>query len=63
MILDLIASRNYAEESEVRAMPMVMRIERVDPPSRTALLEAGARPWQADLVADRLAETLTLPPG
>ncbi|MFD9698512.1 peptidyl-tRNA hydrolase [Lentzea sp. NPDC059081] len=42
MILDLIASRNYAEESEVRAMPMVLRIERVDPPSRTALLEAAA---------------------
>ncbi|SDL33166.1 Peptidyl-tRNA hydrolase [Lentzea albidocapillata subsp. violacea] len=41
-ILDLIASRNYAEESEVRAMPMVLRIERVDPPSRTALLEAAA---------------------
>lgn len=42
MILDLIASRNYAEETEVRAMPMVLRIERVDPPSRTALLEAAA---------------------
>jgi peptidyl-tRNA hydrolase len=42
MILDLIASRNYAEESEVRAMPMVLRIERVSPPSRTALLEAAA---------------------
>ncbi|SDG23734.1 Peptidyl-tRNA hydrolase [Lentzea fradiae] len=42
MILDLIASRNYSEEAEVRAMPMVLRIERVDPPSRTALLEAAA---------------------
>jgi peptidyl-tRNA hydrolase len=47
MILDLIASRNYATkndlgESEVRAMPMVLRIERVDPPSRTALLESAA---------------------
>ncbi len=41
-ILDLIASRNYAEEAEVRAMPMVLRIERVDPPARTALLEAAA---------------------
>jgi ribonuclease D len=30
---------------------------------RTALLEAGARPWQADLLTDRLAATLTLPPG
>lgn len=47
MILDLIASRNYAAkdhlgESEVRAMPMVLRIERVSPPGRTALLEAAA---------------------
>ncbi|SES11972.1 Peptidyl-tRNA hydrolase [Lentzea xinjiangensis] len=47
MILDLIASRYHAArsdpgETEVRAMPMVLRIERVDPPSRTALLEAAA---------------------
>jgi peptidyl-tRNA hydrolase len=42
VILDLIASRNYAEESEVRAMPMVLRIERDPLPGRTALLEAAA---------------------
>jgi peptidyl-tRNA hydrolase len=28
--------------SEVRAMPVILRIERVDPPTRTALLEAAA---------------------
>jgi peptidyl-tRNA hydrolase len=30
------------DPAEVRAMPLVLRIERVDPPSRTALLEAAA---------------------
>lgn len=42
MILELIASRNYATETEVRAMPMVLRIEKSRLPSRTALLEASA---------------------
>jgi peptidyl-tRNA hydrolase len=30
------------DPDEVRAMPMVLRIERADPPARTALLEAAA---------------------
>lgn len=38
------ATRDVADEEPelVRAMPVVLRIERADPPSRTALLEAAA---------------------
>jgi peptidyl-tRNA hydrolase len=42
-ILDLLVGRTYEDaEGEVRAMPVVLRIERSEPPSRTALLEAAA---------------------
>ena len=42
MILELIASRNYATETAVRAMPLVLHISKSALPSRTALLEAAA---------------------
>lgn len=42
--LPATATNDVADEdpAEVRAMPVVLRIERVDPPSRTPLLEAAA---------------------
>jgi peptidyl-tRNA hydrolase len=42
--LPAAATADVAAEdpAEVRAMPMVLRIERTDPPGRTALLEAAA---------------------
>jgi peptidyl-tRNA hydrolase len=42
-VLDLLVGRTYEDaEGEVRAMPVVLRIERADPPNRTAILEAAA---------------------
>lgn len=42
-VLDMLVGRTYEDvEGEVRAMPVVLRIERADPPNRTAILEAAA---------------------
>ncbi|PRY35218.1 peptidyl-tRNA hydrolase [Umezawaea tangerina] len=45
-VLDLLVGRSYSTDEEdpalVRAMPVVLRIERATPPSRTAILEAAA---------------------
>ena len=42
-LLDLLVGRTYEDvEGEVRAMPVVLHIERADPPNRTAILEAAA---------------------
>ncbi|WNV82722.1 peptidyl-tRNA hydrolase [Umezawaea sp. Da 62-37] len=45
-VLDLLVGRSYSAEEEdpalVRAMPVVLRIERATPPGRTAILEAAA---------------------
>ncbi|GAA3888376.1 aminoacyl-tRNA hydrolase [Saccharothrix violaceirubra] len=55
-LLDLIARRDYSTESDVvRAMPMVLRIERADPPSRTDVLEAAAAAAIAVCLDDRAA--------
>jgi len=45
-VLDLLVGRSYSTDEEdpalVRAMPVVLRIERAAPPNRTAILEAAA---------------------
>ncbi len=38
----LTADRDDEDPDQVRAMPVILRIERTDPPPRTALLEAAA---------------------
>ena len=56
-ILDLLVGRTYEDaEGEVRAMPVVLRIERSEPPSRTALLEAAAAAAVAVCLDPRAAE-------
>jgi peptidyl-tRNA hydrolase len=45
-VLDLLVGRSYSTDEDdpalVRAMPVVLRIERATPPNRTAVLEAAA---------------------
>ncbi|PRX49262.1 peptidyl-tRNA hydrolase [Prauserella shujinwangii] len=50
------AEREPADPGQVRAMPVVLRMERAEPPARTALLEAAARAAVAVCLDERAAE-------